>query len=215
MRGQYERPLLALMVLLGLVLLIMCINIGTLLMVRNSARSSELAVRVCLGASRPRLITQLLVENAILAGTGSALAVLVARGCVSGILSLLPSAPLALEFRVDWRTLAFLAAISLFSTLLFALAPAWRATKLDVAAGLKAGSGSTLGYDARRLAKVLVVGQVALSILLLAGAGLFLRTLRNLDRVDPGFDSGNLLQILVDAEGSGYQQGQVGESTDF
>jgi predicted permease len=207
MRGQYERPLLALMVLLSLVLLIMCINIGTLLMVRNSARSSELAVRVCLGASRPRLITQLLVENAILAGTGSALAVLVARGCVSGILSLLPSAPLALEFRMDWRTLAFLVAISLFSTLLFALAPAWRATKLDVAAGLKAGSGSTLGYDARRLARVLVVGQVALSILLLAGAGLFLRTLRNLDRVDPGFDSGNLLQILVDTEGSGYQQG--------
>jgi hypothetical protein len=177
MRGQYARPLLALMVLLSLVLLIMCINIGTLLMVRNSARSSELAVRVCLGASRSRLITQLLVENAILAGTGSALAVLVARGCVSG----------------------------------FALPPARRATRLDVAAALKAGSGSTLGYDARWLARVLLIGQVSLSILLLAGAGLFLRTLRNLDRVDPGFDSGNLLQVLVDTESSGYQQAQVGE----
>jgi predicted permease len=210
MRGQYERPLLALMVLLSLVLVIMCINIGTLLMVRNSARSNELAVRVCLGARRSRLITQLLVENAILTGVGSALAVLVARGCVSGILSMLPSAPFALEFRVDWRTLAFLAAISLFSTLLFALPPAWRATKLDVAAALKAGSGSTLGYDTRRLARVLLIGQVSLSILLLAGAGLFLRTLRNLDRVDPGFDSGDLLQILVDTRGSGYQQGQVG-----
>jgi predicted permease len=211
MRGQYERPLLALMVLLSLVLLIRCINIGTLLMVRNSARSCELAVRVCLGARRSRLITQLLVENAILAGLGSALAVLVARGCVSGILSMLPSAPFALEFRVDWRTLAFLAAISLFSTLLFALPPAWRATKLDVATGLKTGSGSTLGYDARRLARVLLIGQVSLSILLLAGAGLFLRTLRNLDRVDPGFDSGNLLQVSVDTESSGYQQAQVGE----
>jgi predicted permease len=211
MRAQYERPLLALIVLLSLVLLIMCINIGTLLMVRNSARSRELAVRVCLGARRSRLITQLLVENAILAGAGSALAVLVARGCVSGILSMLPSAPLALEFRVDWRTLAFLAAISLFSTLVFALPPAWRATKLDVAAGLKTGSGSTSGRDARRLARVLVVGQVSLSVLLLAGAGLFLRTLRNLDRVDPGFDSGNLLQVSVDTRGSGYQDGRVGE----
>jgi predicted permease len=211
MRGQYGRPLLALMVLLSLVLMIMCINIGTLLMVRNSARSIELAVRVCLGARRSRLITQLLVENAILTAVGSALAVLVARGCVSGILSMLPSAPFALEFRVDWRTLAFLAAISLFSTLLFALPPAWRATKLDVAAALKAGSGSSLGYDARRLARVLVIGQVSLSILLLAGAGLFLRTLRNLDRVDPGFDSGNLLQVSVDTESSGYLQAQVGE----
>ena len=211
MRGQYARALLALMVLLSLVLLITCINIGTLLMARNSARSSELAVRVCLGASRPRLITQLLVENAILAGTGSALAVLVARGCVSGILTMFPSAPLALEFHVDWLTLAFLAAISIFSMSLFALPPAWRATKLDVAAALKAGSGSTLGYDTRRMARVLLIGQVSLSILLLAGAGLFLRTLRNLDRVDPGFDSENLLQVLVDTESSGYQQAQVGE----
>jgi predicted permease len=211
MRAQYERPLLSLMVLLSLVLLIMCINIGTLLMVRNSARSRELAVRVCLGARRSRLIAQLLVENAILAGVGSALAVLVARGCVSGILSMLPSAHFALEFRVDWRTLAFLAAISLFSTMVFALPPAWRATKLDVAAGLKTGSGSTSGRDAQRLARALVIGQVSLSVLLVAGAGLFLRTLRNLDRVDPGFDSGNLLQILVDTRGSGYQEGQVGE----
>jgi predicted permease len=211
LRGQYEGPLLALMVLLSLVLLIMCINIGTLLTVRNSARSSELAVRVCLGARRSRLIMQLLVENAMLASVGSVLAVPVARGCVSGILSMLSSAPLALEFHVDRRTLAFLAAVSLFSTLLFALAPAWRATKLDVAARLRAGSGSTLGRDARKLARILIVGQVSLSVLLLAGAGLFVRTLRNLDRVDPGFDSGNLLQVLVDTESSGYPQEEVGE----
>jgi predicted permease len=199
------------MVLLSLVLLIMCINIGTLLTVRNSARSSELAVRVCLGARRSRLIMQLLVENAMLGSVGSVLAVPVARGCVSGILTMLPSAPLALEFHVDWRTLAFLAAVSLFSTLLFALAPAWRATKLDVAARLKAGSGSSLGRDARTLARILVVGQVSLSVLLLAGAGLFVRTLRNLDRVDPGFDSANLLQVWVDTESSGYQEEQVGQ----
>jgi predicted permease len=211
LRGQYQGPLLALMVLLSLVLLIMCINIGTLLTVRNSARSSELAVRVCLGARRSRLIMQLLVENAMLGSVGSVLAVPVARGCVSGILTMLPSAPLALEFHVDWRTLAFLAAVSLFSTLLFALAPAWRATKLDVAARLKAGSGSSLGRDARTLARILVVGQVSLSVLLLAGAGLFVRTLRNLDRVDPGFDSANLLQVWVDTESSGYQEEQVGQ----
>jgi predicted permease len=198
------------MVLVILVLLITCTNIGTLLMVRNSARTRELAVRVSLGARRSRLITQLLVESAVLAAVGGALAILVARGGVSVILSMLPAAPVALEFQIDWRVLTFAAGVSLLCTLLFAVAPAWRATQVNLTASLRAGQGTTMSRGTRRLGKILLAGQVGLSVVLLAGGGLFLQTIRNLTRADPGFDSRTLLQVVVDTQGSAYRHGQVG-----
>jgi len=209
LRDQYRQPLLALMALVIIVLLITCINIGNLLVVRNAGRVRELTVRVALGARRSQLIAQLLAEAAALATVGGAMACVVARWRVSAMLSMLPvtQIPDHLEFRLDARMLGFTSAVCLFAALLFALAPAWRATEVDLTIGLKTSRGMSAARGTRRLGRGLVAGQIALSVLLLAGAGLFIQTLRNLARADPGFDTRNLLQIELDT--SGYKPGQV------
>jgi predicted permease len=215
LRDTYQRALLALMVLVTLVLLITCTNIGNLLVVRNTNRMRELTVRTALGARRSRLITQLLVESAVLAMMGGTLAWLMARWGVSAVLSMLPltDTPEFLAFRMDARVLGFLAAVSVLSAVLFALAPAWRATRVDLTTGLKAGlqggSGAATTRESRWLGRWLVAGQIALSVMLLAGAGLFLQTLRNLGKTDLGFDPRNLLQVGIDTPFAGYRQGQV------
>jgi ABC-type antimicrobial peptide transport system permease subunit len=142
LREQYERPLLSLMAMVTLVLLITCANIGTLLVVRNNARTRDLTIRVTLGARRSRLITQLLVENAMLAAAGGALALLVAKWGVSTILAMLPSAPAPLQFQTDGRMLIFVAVVSLVSTFLFA----WLlrgAPHKSISQPLKTGQGAT------------------------------------------------------------------------
>jgi predicted permease len=212
LRAQYERPLLALMGLVTLVLLITCTNVGNLLVVRNTARRRELTMRIALGAGRSRLILQCLVESAVLAAIGGILALIFARWGVSIMLSMLPlpAIPEALAFQADARVLAFAAGASLASAMLFGLAPAWRATQVDLTAALRSSQGSTPTKRARRLGRWLVACQVGLSVLLLVGAGLFVQTLRNLTRLDLGFAAENLLQVSLDTRGSGYQQGQVG-----
>src|SRR6266542_1803365 len=212
LRTLYERPLLALTVLVTLVLLITCTNVGNLLMVRNSARRRELAVRAALGASRSRLVLQYLVESAVLAAMGGLLALVFARWGVSIMLSMLPLAaiPDGLVFRADGRVLGFAAGLSLLCALLFGLAPAWRATQVDLTAGLRPSQGSTPTGSARRLRHSLVACQVGLSVLLLVGAGLFVQTLQNIVRVDVGFNPDGLLQVSVDARAIGYVRGQVG-----
>ena len=136
LRAQYERPLLALTVLVTLVMLITCTNVGNLLLVRNSARRRELTVRVALGARRSRLVLQCLVESLVLAATGGILALVFARWGVSILLSMLPltAIPEGLAFHADARVLGFAAGVSLLSALLFGLAPAWRATQVDLSA---------------------------------------------------------------------------------
>jgi len=212
LRAQYERPLLALMALVTLVLLITCTNVGNLLVVRNTARRRELTMRVALGARRSRLMLQGLVESAVLAAMGGILALVFARWGVSAILSMmpLPAIPEALRFQADARVLVFAAGASLLSALLFGLAPAWRATQVDLTAALRSNQGSTPTKGARRLGRSLVACQVGLSVLLLVGAGLFVQTLRNLTRLDMGFNADSLLQVSLDTRGSGYQRGQVG-----
>jgi predicted permease len=211
LREQYQRPLLALMVLVTLVLLITCTNIGNLLVVRNSARTRELTLRTALGAGRSRLITQLMVESVVLAVMGGVLAWVVAKWGVAAMLSMLPLSeiPPALDFQMDSRMLAFTATVSILSAALFALAPAWRATKVDVATGLKSAAATATSRDTRRLGRWLVAGQIALSVVLLTGAALFLQSLRNMTATDPGFDPGNLLQVEIDTRGSGYGPGKV------
>ena len=211
LRTRYERPLLALTVLVTLVLLITCTNVGNLLMVRNSARRRELAVRAALGASRSRLVLQYLVESAVLAAMGGLLALVFARWGVSIMLSMLPLAaiPDGLVFRADGRVLGFAAGLSLLCALLFGLAPAWRATQVDLTAGLRPSQGSTPTGSARRLRHSLVACQVGLSVLLLVGAGLFVQTLRNLVRLDIGFTAESLMQVTLDSQGSGYRQDQI------
>ena len=212
LRVQYERPLLALTGLVTLVLLITCTNVGNLLMVRNSARRRELAVRAALGARRSRLVLQYLVESAVLATLGGVLALMFARWGVSIILSMLPVSvmPESLAFRVDARVLGFAAGVSLLSALLFGLAPAWRAAQVDLTAALRSRQGSSSTKRTRRLGRTLVACQVSLSVILLVGAGLFVQTLRNLVRLDVGFNPESLLQVSLDTRGSGYREGQVG-----
>jgi len=211
LREQYERPLLAMMVLVVLVLLITCTNIGNLMVVRNAARTRELTLRTAIGARRSRLISQLMVESGVLAILGGVLAWILARWGVAVVLAMLPVAaiPEALEFQLNPRILAFTCVTSILSAVLFALAPAWRATKVDVATGLKSAAATVTSRDTRRLGRLLVAGQIALSVVLLTGAGLFLQTLRNMTRTDPGFDPTNLLQVEIDTRASGYGKGKV------
>src|SRR5262249_40390272 len=211
-RAQYERPLQALVVLVALLLLITCTNVGNLLLVRNVARKRELTVRVALGASRARLMLQYLVESAMLATLGGIVALVVARWGVSILLSMLPLPPPceSLAFHAHARIVGFAAGLSLLSALLCGLAPAWRATHVDLTDALRLSQGSKPTKGTRRLGHLLVACQVALSVLLLVGAGLFVQTLRNLARVDVGFNPDGLLQVSVDPRASGYVRWQVG-----
>ena len=211
LREQYERPLIALSALVVVVLLITCTNVGNLLMVRHAGRRRELAIRAALGAGRARLLRMYLVESLVLAVLGGALALGIAGWGVSVVLAMLPLAapPEALSFQADARTLSFVAAASLVSALLFGLAPAWRASQGDLALVLRSSAGKGASPRTRRVGRWLVACQVGLSVLLLVGAGLFIQTLRNLTRLDVGFDADRLLQVSLDTRGAGYGRGQV------
>jgi predicted permease len=212
LRDQYRAALLALMVLVLVVLLTTCSNVGNLLMLRNAVRARELAVRAALGAGRRRLALQCLVESTLLAAIGCAFGLLFARWGVSVIVGMLPlaSVPDSLAFHADARTVGFAIAVSLAAALLFGLAPAWRATDLDLAGSLRASQTGTQPRHARRLGRALVACQVGFSVVLLVAAGLFGQTLRNLSRVDIGYSTDRLLQVSIDTRIAGYQQGQVG-----
>jgi predicted permease len=157
------------------------------------------------------LIVQCLVESLVLASLGGLLGLVFARWGVSIIVSMLPlkTIPPALVFHADARILGFAAGVSLLSALLFGLAPAWRATQVDLTAALKSSHGNTEARGTRRLGRLLVACQVGLSVVLLVAAGLFIRTLRNLTAVDLGFNPENLVQVSIDTRGSGYREGQV------
>ena len=212
LREQYERPLLALSALVVVVLLITCTNVGNLLVLRHAGRRRELAVRVALGAGRARLVLMYVIESLVLALLGGALALVVASWSVSLLLSTLPvpAPPDGLAFRADARVLAFAACVSMVSALLFGLVPAWRATRSDLSLVLRSSPGRGATQRSRRLGRWMVACQVALSVLLLVGAGLFVQTLRNLARVDVGFVPDGLLQVSIDTRGAGYGPGQVG-----
>jgi len=174
-----------------LVLLIVCANVANLLLSRATTRQRELSVRLALGASRARLVRQLLTESLLLAAIGGALGVLIGRWGQQ----LLPGtsgqpAPL------DWRLLAFVIAVTTVTGVVFGMAPALRATRADVNSTLKETSRSVAGTRSA-LAKSLLVAQVAISLMLLIGAGLFLRTLQNLRRVDVGFNPNNVVLFRV------------------
>jgi predicted permease len=183
-------------VVVVVVLLIVCANVATLLLTRATARSREIAVRLSMGATRGRLIRQLLTESLLLSSLGGALGGLLAYW-VRALLPFGQSAPL------DWRVFGFLAGVSMLTGIVFGLLPALRATRVDLAGAMKASSRSVAG-SRNVLSKGLVVVQVAMSLVLLVGAGLFLRTLDNLERVDVGFDSRNLLTFNVNPRINGY-----------
>ena len=211
LRGQFRRPLLVLMGITGLVLLIACANFANLLLARGTARGKEIALRFAIGAGRGRIVRQLLTESLMLsllgaamgmafAGVGSrALVVLLASGRRDGIL---------LDLRPDGTALLFTSAIAVATGILFGLVPALRATAAGPGPALKADAGIT-PRTRSRLLPALVTSQVALSLVLLIGAGLFVRTLRNLEQLDPGFRREGVLLVNLDGRRAGYQGGRL------
>jgi predicted permease len=206
--------LFILMSVVGLVLLIACANVANLLLARATARRKETAIRLALGAGRLRLIRQSLTESVLLATLGGALGLALAFQGGEFLLALIPRGemPLALDVRPDARILIFCAVISIVSGILVGLAPALRATRVDVSPVLKVASGSLRsGYGRSRvgLGKVLVASQVAMSLLLLIGAGLFVRSLQKLNSIDAGFNREDLLLFGIDGTLNGYKDARL------
>jgi predicted permease len=203
-RGVYDvntndlRAVTILSVVVGLVLLIVCANVANLLLSRATARQRELSVRLSLGATRSRLIRQLLTESLLLASMGGALGIVVGYWGKQ----LLPGAPGQMT-SLDWRVLAFVLVITGVTGIIFGIAPALRGTGVNVNAALKETSRSVMGSRSR-LGKSLLIVQVAISLMLLVGAGLFLRTLHNLRHVDVGFNPQNLLLFRVSPQLNRY-----------
>ena len=204
-RAFYAPSLYLLLGVVGMVLLIACANVANLLLSRASSRQKEIAVRLALGASRWRLMRQLLTESVLLAAVGGALGLVFAMWIKDGLLAVGDWGPKALEPKLDWRVLGFTMALSLLTGIIFGLAPAWRATRVDLTPTLKDSGRGSSAASRSLLSRGLVVMQVALSLLLLVGAGLFVRTLLNLQRVDPGFNTQNLLMFSVSPSLIGYK----------
>jgi predicted permease len=208
LRDQSKTPLLVLMGMVGLVLLIACANVANLLLARASSRQKEVALRLALGASRARLVRQLLVECLVLAVAGGMLGIAISVWTAALLLRALPfeAAARVLSPDPDLRVALFALALSLATGVVFGLVPALQSTRPDLAPTLKNESGTLLGGSAPfRFRKGLVVAQVALSLLLLIGAGLFTRSLMNLRRLNPGFEPQRLITFAVNPSLGGYE----------
>jgi len=209
--------LLLMMIVVGFVLLIACANVAGLTLARSAARQKEMAVRLALGAGRARLIRQLLTESVLLSVTGGALGILFAVwgvDAVSKLLSRGPDHPFPFVVAPDWRVLTFTVAATFATGILFGLAPALRGSRIDLTPSLKESASSLPGsvtHTGRffRLGDALVIAQVALSIVVLIGAGLLVRTLRNLHSINPGFDTRNILLFGIDPTIAGYTDQQT------
>jgi len=213
LRNSYSQPLTILMAIVGFVLLIACANVANLLLARSASRQKEIAIRLAIGASRGRLIRQLLTESVLLAILGGAIGVLFAYWGKDVLLTLRPwgGGDLVLDMKIDLRVLGFTMAVSLATGLLFGLAPAVRATAVDLTPALKDNSRSVTRGSRSLLSKSLIIAQVAMSLVLLIGAGLFVRTLRNLQNVDIGFNRENLLLFNIDPGLNRYERPQMGQ----
>ncbi len=207
LRAQFSEPLEVLMAVVGLVLLIACANIANLLLARSTARAKEFAVRQALGARRSRLVRQLLTESLVLALIGGTLGIVFATGANHLLLRMVSGGQetVPLDISINTHLLLFTLAITVATALLFGTIPAFRATKLQLTESLKDSRGSASGATKSPLARALVVSQVALSLVLMVGAGLFLRSLMNLMNVDTGFNKENVLRLQTDASSIGYK----------
>jgi predicted permease len=212
--GDVRRALIVLLGSVACVLLIACANVANLLLSRAVARQKEIAVRQALGASRGRIVRQLLTESITLAVCGGALGVFLAAWSVNWMRVLGPkSVPRLGDVHIDGLVLAFTLLLSLLSGVLFGLAPAWRVSRLDLQTTLKDAGRGAAGSNAvwsrgRNLRKLLVISELALSVVLLIGAGLLIRSFSRLQRVDPGFDSKNLLTFELTMTGKRYEDRQ-------
>ncbi len=201
-----EAPLLAMMAMVGLVLLIACANVANLMIARATSRQKEIAVRLAIGASRGRIIGQLLIESTLLALIGGVLGLAISAWTMRLLAGIMPQMepPLKLATNPDARVLFFTLALCLFTALAFGLFPALQATRPDLASTLKDQANAVAGGSQAGWRKLLVCAQVSLSLLLLIGAGLFVGTLKNLKTLNPGFEVTDLLSFAVNPTLNGY-----------
>jgi predicted permease len=210
--GDVRRALLVLLGSVGLVLLIACANVANLLLTRASAREKEIAVRTALGASAWRIVSQLLTESVLLAVMGGAAGLLIAQWALYIVRTLNPgNIPRLEDIAINGAVLAFTFGISVVTGVLFGLAPAWRALKVDLNTSLKSGGRSGQSDSGMRLARhrlrgLLVVSEMALSLMLLVGAGLLIRSFVRLQSVPPGFTTDHVLSMQVAANGPRYKE---------
>jgi len=206
-RKRYSPTIYGLFIIVALVLMIACANVANLLLARGALRGPEISVRLAVGAGRWRLVRQLLTESVLLSAFGGIVGVLFALWSKNALLALTDKAtgilPNGVDLSLNWRVLGFTVAVSLFTGVLFGLIPAFRATNLDLATSLKQSRRTT--GTVSRLSKGLIVAQVAVSLLLLVGAGLFIRTLYNLQQVNVGFNQENLLLFRLEPQQAGYK----------
>jgi putative ABC transport system permease protein len=208
LRSQFSTPLIVLMSMVGVVLLISCANVANLLLARTTARQKEISLRLALGANRARIVRQQFVESGLLAFAGTIVGLVLAWWTGAMLIRALPGDPGArtLSADPDLRVTMFALAVGLLTAFVFGIVPALQATRTTVTSALKEDSGSVSGGGRQaRLRRTLVIAQVALSMLLLAGAGLFARSLYNLKAVDPGFRVDDLLAFSIDPSLSGYE----------
>lgn len=208
----FFQPLLALMAMVGIILLIACANLANLLLARAAGREREIAVRLSIGANRSRLVRQLLVECVLLSFVGTALGSAIAYWLCGNLPQWASSrsTPIPLSLAPDARVLLFGAAVAVLTGIAFGLAPALQGTRVEPIQVLKSGGRSASSGGSRwSLKQTLVSMQVALSLVLLVGAGLFVRTLRNYSTFDPGFDRDHLITVEVDTHLAGYSPAQL------
>lgn len=208
LRRLYSRPLHMLMAIVGMVLLIACANVGSLLLSRAASRKAEISMRMALGATRWRIIRQLLTESMLLAVVGGVCGVLLAQWGVTVLISLVASSA-PLDTRPDVSILAFTAGVSILAGLLFGLVPAIQASRANLSSTIKERSRTRTGFMRLSLSSMMVVMQVCLSMVLLTCAGLFARSLVNLQNEDVGFDRKNLLLATIDPRLAGYKPVQL------
>ena len=215
-RQFYDKPIYILTVAVGIVLLIACANIAALLLARATAREKEMAVRLALGAGRARIIRQLLTESLLLSSAGAALGIVLADWSAQALAAFISKnaySTLFIDTRPDARILAFTLGIALLTGILFGIAPAFRGSRINVGLALKesAASSDATKVPGRRfgLGSALIVAQVALSVVVLTGAGLLVRTLANLRNIDPGFDTHNVLLFGINPKLTGYSNDRI------
>jgi putative ABC transport system permease protein len=204
--GKVRPLMITLSAAVGFVLLIACVNLANLLLSRSTARRREIGIRGSLGAGRGRLVRQLLTESILLALLGALLGLVLAKIGAGLLVNLSPNIlPRAKEIALDWRALAFTGAVAVLTGLLFGVAPALQMANTDLMASLReSGRGNAIGFRRNQMRGALMVGEVALALVLLCGAGLLMRSFYRLESVDPGFDPHGILTFRTNLPGAKY-----------